>query len=332
VALSRCRTFGGIVLSTPISVSGIKSDATVLNYSITARQNEPGPVKLLESKYLFQQELVYELFDFNLTRYRFDSLIGLVNENSKILDDALIRNLPEKRVQVDADVFQIATKFKLQLNALMEPGLLPEENQKLQIRIKQASIYFIDMLKKHLTVFLEQISIETDNKAVKKLLSESVEKFQKEVFIRISCLENSQNGFTTIQYIKVKSKADVDFRPSSRQKTEEYIDFAKNMVHPELYQTIKKWRNNLADEFDIPTYMILPHKSLLELVKRLPTDLADLKAIKGIGPAKIKQYGPEILSMIKDYIIDNNIGSMQTEIPVREKKKRKRSNHVSQAD
>ena len=324
VALSRCRTFEGIVLSTPISGSGIKTDALVLNYSHEAHQNEPGPGKLLESKYLFQRELITELFDFKLIRYRFDNLIKLVREHLKSLDEAITGELQEKRSLCDADLFQISEKFKLQLESLMDPALLPEENPKLQNRVTQAAPYFAVTLKKHLKSFLELINLETDNKATRKVLTDSLEKLQKDVFIKSSCLENSQQGFDTISYIKMKSRADVDFHPTSRQKTQDYLEFAKSIVHPELYIAIKRWRNNLADEFDLPAYMILPQKSIAELLKKLPTTIPALKTIKGIGPAKIKQYGGDIIALINDYCIDKKIVAEQTEIPVARKKVRKR--------
>ncbi|MEI7662047.1 MAG: AAA family ATPase, partial [Bacteroidota bacterium] len=139
VALSRCRTFEGIVLSSPISVSGIKTDALVQHYSSNARQQEPGPEKLFESKHQFQKELVFELFDFRPTRYRFDNLAKLVKEHANILDGALVTELEEKRALCDAEIFQVADKFKVQLERLMEPGVLPEENTALQERVGQAS-------------------------------------------------------------------------------------------------------------------------------------------------------------------------------------------------
>ena len=329
VALSRCRTLNGIVLSTPISVSGIKTDALVLNYSHEAQQKEPGPDKLFESKYLFQKDLFFEIFDFKLIKYRFDSLLKIANENSKILDASLISDIQAQRNQCEGLLFQIAEKFKLQLAKLISADVLPEENPGLQERTKQATAYFTANLKTHLLVFLEKINFDTDNKAIRKLLTESLEKLQKEVFIRLACLENCQSGFETISYIKIRSNAEVDFRPSAKQKTQSQQQYSKNITHPELYMELRKWRDNLADENNIPTYLVLPQKSILELAKKLPTTLSELITIKGIGQAKVKQFGNEIIAIIKEFCSENNIQPPQIEIPVIGKKEKINSGKLS---
>ena len=301
VALSRCRTFNGIVLSTPISVAGIKTDALVLGYSREAQQKEPGADYLFASKHAYQTELVFELFNFNGTRYRFDNLLKLARENSKILDAAVVAEVQAKRSLCDTGLFQIAEKFKVQLQNLMQATTMPEENPALQERTKQAAAYFSSHLKTHLALFLEMITFETDNKAVRKLLAEALEKLQKEVFIKVSCLENCKNGFETISYIKIRSNAEVDFHPAAAQKTPSQPQHSKSITHPELYKALRQWRDNLADKSNIPVYMVLPQKSLLEVMKKLPKNISELKAIKGIGKVKIKQFGDEIIGIIKKH-------------------------------
>ncbi|MCX6304939.1 MAG: HRDC domain-containing protein [Bacteroidetes bacterium] len=329
VALSRCRTFTGIVLSTPIAVSGIKTDALVLNYSHEAQQQEPGPGELFESKFLYQKDLFFELFDFKLTRYRFETLLKLVRENPNILDPSLITNLLAMKNQCDATLFEVAEKFKVQLSNLMKPLVLPENNDDLQERTRQAVRYFSTTIKTHLSGSLGNLAIDTDNKAVKKLLTEAAEKLQKEVFIRLSCLENCKLGFETISYIKMRSNADVDFRPSVQQKTQFQQQSSKSIPHPELYAELRKWRDNLADERDIPKYMVLPQKSMLDLMQKLPATLPELKTIKGIGQAKINQFGEEIITIINTFCSDHDIVPAQIEIPAVEKKAKVNSGKLS---
>ncbi len=329
VALSRCRTFEGIVLSTPIAGSGIKTDSLVLNYSHDAQQNEPGPGKLFTSKFQFQKELMTELFDFKLIKYRFDHLFRLVKENHTILDPALAGDLQAKRDLCETEIFQVSEKFRPQMEKMMDPAVLPEDNEALQNRAKQAASYFSDNLAKHLKTFLEEMNLDTDNQAVRKTLNDSHEKFQKEVFVKQACLGIYNKRFDTISYIRAKSAAEVDFRPTSRQKTQDYIQFSKSIPHPDLYHAIRKWRNSLAEEFSIPAYMILPQKSLMELVNKLPVTLPALKNVKGIGQAKIKQYGSEIIAMVKEFCADNLIAIAQTELPVAVKKAKVNSARVS---
>jgi hypothetical protein len=329
VALSRCRTFSGIVLSTPIAASGIKTDAAVLSYSNEARQNQPGPGNLSECKHNFQKELVTELFDFRRIRYRLENLLKLVNENSNIPGQATVQEIKTKRNDCETGLFQPAEKFKLQLANLFLSPLLPEENEGLQERIRQASAYFCTTIKTHLSTFLEKLNPDTDNKALRKLLNETREKFEKEIFIKLSCLENCKDGFETISYIRTRANAELDFRPSARQKAHPGTRQPESIIHPELYADLRRWRNNLADQDNIPAYMILPQKSIIDLMHKLPTTLPGLKAIKGIGQAKIKQFGVEIVDIISRFCTENEIIPPQVEIPAVEKRIKVSSGKIS---
>ncbi|MFZ4521912.1 MAG: HRDC domain-containing protein [Bacteroidales bacterium] len=329
VALSRCRTFEGIVLSTPISVSGIKTDSLVMNFSSDSQRNEPGPEKLFDSKYLFQKDLLFELFDFNAIKYRLESLGKLCQEQSNILDSASVAETELKRSQCEVSLFRVAEKFKTQLSGFMASGVLPEENPELQTRVKQAVLYFSRNITSLFSGFPEKLNLDTDNKIIGKLLSESAEKLQHEVFIRQRCLENSKDGFKTISYLKTRSNADLDFVQSISKKSRPAQQSAAGMTHPELYSTLRQWRKNLADEQNIPVYMVLPQKSMMELMEKLPATLCGLKQIKGIGPAKIRQFGEAILSIIKNYCIEYDITQDHTQTVSPAKKVKSNSGALS---
>lgn len=322
VALSRCRTFEGIVLSTPISLSGIKTDSLVLNYSENTRQNEPGPGKLNEAKKHFQQELIFELFDYKLIRYRFDTLLKLTKEHSNILETSVINDIQAKRIEFDKEILLVSEKFRQQLTHMMQGEKLPEDNSELQQRIVKAAAYFMATTKTHLSEFIDNLQLDTDNKAIKKILTEVLEKFQKDVFIKLQCLEKCAGGFETIAYLRKRSDAEVDFRPSLKQKAKTSARLSKNIQHPDLYIELKQWRDNLAEENNVPVYHILPQKTILELLNKLPTTLPELKTIKGMGQIKVKQFGDDIIGLIKEYCIYHDITPEPIQITENEKKEK----------
>ena len=200
--------------------------------------------------------------------------------------------------------------------------MLPEENPELQQRTKQAALYFISNLKDPLSVNLGKLNLDTDNKALRKLLSESFEKLQLEIFIKLSCLENCQNGLDTISYLKTRADASLDFRPHGRQKAQHQQQYSKTIIHPVLFTELKRWRDDLADEMNIPKYRVLPQKSMLELMNKLPVTLEGLTRVKGIGKLKMKQFGLEIISIISTYCADHDIIPSQTEIAVAKRDKK----------
>ena len=71
--------------------------------------------------------------------------------------------------------------------------------------------------------------------------------------------------------------------------------------HPILNKQLVDWRKEKGKELDKPLYHILSTKSLIEILHTLPKDKNSLKAVKGIGPKKLKEFGDEILKIIALY-------------------------------
>ena len=49
-----------------------------------------------------------------------------------------------------------------------------------------------------------------------------------------------------------------------------------------------------------PAYTVFDDKTLASIAQQLPGTLAELAQIKGIGPAKLEQYGDAVLSVIEE--------------------------------
>ena len=66
----------------------------------------------------------------------------------------------------------------------------------------------------------------------------------------------------------------------------------------ELFQALRGLRRQLADARGVPAYVILSDATLLEIARRRPTSEDELRAISGIGPKKLAQYGEILLRAI----------------------------------
>jgi ATP-dependent DNA helicase RecQ len=67
---------------------------------------------------------------------------------------------------------------------------------------------------------------------------------------------------------------------------------------PGLLEALRHWRRDTADRLQSPAYTVL-HTTSLELIARAkPTSPDELERIKGIGPAKLEQYGETILQLV----------------------------------
>jgi uncharacterized protein YpbB len=60
--------------------------------------------------------------------------------------------------------------------------------------------------------------------------------------------------------------------------------------------------------------MVLPQKTLYELVHKLPVTVKELKEIAGFGKKKVHKYGAEIISIIRNYLQINHLDKIETDI------------------
>jgi hypothetical protein len=95
---------------------------------------------------------------------------------------------------------------------------------------------------------------------------------------------------------------------------------AANIPHPELYKSLRQWRDSLAEEWGVPVYLVLAQKSILELIQSLPSNLLELEGIKGLGKTRIKQYGQQIIEIIDNYCENHEVERQAMVIPFTEKK------------
>ena len=68
----------------------------------------------------------------------------------------------------------------------------------------------------------------------------------------------------------------------------------------DLYEELRRFRNKLAEERKIPPYLIFSNETLMELAERMPQTLDEFKDIKGVGPAKFKDYADLFLEKMKN--------------------------------
>lgn len=319
VALSRCKSFEGMVLRSPISFNSVKTDGTVSEYTRNAKNNEPGEQQLIESRKSFQQTLLFELFDFNPIKGYFFQVRKIAEDHHNILDPKIIDDLKSIRDNSEKDIYEVSENFKKQLNSYLTDLSLPEDNQELQERVKKASSYFINKVESVFIEPLKKLNTDCDNKAVRTSLMDALDNLQKEITVKKALMKICLNGFSTSQYLQTKSNAEIDHVPA-KASVKESGKVAANILHPELYKSLREWRDSLAEEWGVPVYLVLAQKSILELLQSLPSNLLELESIKGLGKTRIKQYGQQIIEIINNYCENNEVERQAMVIPFTEKK------------
>ncbi|MBI2284241.1 MAG: DNA helicase RecQ [Bacteroidetes bacterium] len=88
-----------------------------------------------------------------------------------------------------------------------------------------------------------------------------------------------------------------------------------------LFEELKKLRNRIAHEENVPAYLIFSDSSLLDLATYLPVTQTDLPKISGFGAFKIEKYGEAFLEKVQDYCSEHKIASrMELKQPAKTKR------------
>ncbi len=74
-----------------------------------------------------------------------------------------------------------------------------------------------------------------------------------------------------------------------------------------LFQLLRKLRKFLADEAQVPPYVVFPDKTLIEMATSFPQSMESLEKIHGVGKMKLENYGPVFLDEIKAYCRERGI-------------------------
>jgi DNA helicase II / ATP-dependent DNA helicase PcrA len=65
-----------------------------------------------------------------------------------------------------------------------------------------------------------------------------------------------------------------------------------------VFKALKTWRRERAKDDGIPAFVVFHDKTLEEIARRRPGDLAALGAVSGVGPAKLERYGGDVLDTL----------------------------------
>jgi ATP-dependent DNA helicase RecQ len=68
-----------------------------------------------------------------------------------------------------------------------------------------------------------------------------------------------------------------------------------------LFELLRTERRTIADAEGVPAYVVLPDRTLWELVASKPRTTDELLAVNGIGPVKVEKYGAAFLALLAEH-------------------------------
>ena len=78
-----------------------------------------------------------------------------------------------------------------------------------------------------------------------------------------------------------------------KDNVETSMDLSKDVI-----TRLKEWRRHLSKEQDVPAYIIMPDRTLIDIAQKMPLKSDELEEVHGLGPARIMKYGEEILKVV----------------------------------
>jgi hypothetical protein len=182
----------------------------------------------------------------------------------------------------------------------------PDENIPLKERIVKGASHFIGEFEGLINV-LQTSTISTDNKLQAKDFNDALKELftqfaQKKFLLQIINgpvdpeVWHKQKGAFIVPSFFVNSYAGS-------------ASIAVETPHPQLYQQLKKVRDNICAQRNTPIYLVAASKTLVEMSCYLPHNQEELEMINGFGKTKAEKYGKEFLSIIRAYCEEQGLVS-----------------------
>lgn len=236
VALSRCRSLEGLVLSSPLNTRSIITDSRVgdfVHYAIVHSQTAQQYLPMQKFEYFCT--LLNELFSFDTLLRDFDHLKRVACTNLPASQETYLNMLHYVRQVIDADIIEVARKFKIQYGRILsEAGTDYGSSEVLQQRIASAAAYFEQKTTEIVCPLLDATQVVTNglkNKATAKQMTIAYDALRLSCDIKAGTLkEAKEKGFEIHSYISSKAKSSInDERKRRVSRTRTMEDFREYM-------------------------------------------------------------------------------------------------------
>ena len=182
--------------------------------------------------------------------------------------------LKENLVQADSSLW-----FE-DINLINETDNETDDNIKKEFCVKMLIPDSKSMITDYLITEIEKKSLEGDNEKPKKKTSPK------------SKINKLVNGFDFQEEYGKKA--------FSQELMDDGLQEKYNLTHLPLYNNLIQYRTSEAKRLKVAPYRIFTNQSLEEIVKFKPINDNLLKNIHGIGDAKIRDYGKDIIKIVKE--------------------------------
>ena len=316
VALSRCRSLEGLILTSLFSESALILDQEVANFTQQFEQERPTAIMLEKAQEEYVYQLLFELFDFVPIKQALANLLHQLYEHEAIIIGIKFDDIRNMSSDFELDVLVVNDRFHTQIKTLLQSTVTVEKNNPLQDRVKKAIPYFVDKIETIILSVLKTSQFETDNQTVRKTLDEQILQLRELAWTKMNCLKSCTEGFNIQQYVTARTNAISMFEQEiNKERAQSHITKV-SMTHQDLYLQLRAWRNAKAVDLGVEPHAILRQTSMERICSTLPSTKKDLGIIKGVGAKRMRQFGDELLEIMIEYL---KMKGLMTKVDLNEK-------------
>jgi hypothetical protein len=306
VALSRCKSLDGMVLSAPIEARAIIADERVESY--ISRQEEEARKsieQLPQLKEEYYRHLLLELFDFHDIFYKEEHLLRLMTEFFYHSHTDITELHKRVLSNLSAQIMSVSEKWLQKIRQMQQEQLHGDEFLE---RVKRSAVYFEDSIG---TVFGNSLNlaadIKTGNKQAMSRFTDSLTETRQAVLSRRYLLARiAEQGFSIATYLHEKQYSMLDAidegtiktkrerKPKKEKPKKEPKEKTWNITYQMFRQGLKP--EEIARERNLTVGTIVGHLARfiptgeITLSNLIPQEHQDaiLKVIQTIGTGESK--------------------------------------------
>ena len=320
VALSRCTSLDGLVLTSRIRSGSLSADPRITRFAAQRADIDRLHAALLASSAAYSREVLMETFDFR----------QIITQLTTALDD--LRSQPAfeaeaipwfeaRRMQFEG-MQQTAVKFQEWLSAGFSVG--EPDYVAIAARIRSASGYFVKLCDEQLEQ-ARDCGVRTGNRMHAKILNDRIRPLFTAISLKRWLLDASTGIPDADEFHERRRTFRATafnfnaFRATGNLAGAEPGDLS----HPRLYGELRARRDHIAFVGKLPVYMVANARTLEQLCRFLPTTTADLERITGFGANRAERFGTEFLEIIAAYCQLHGLASAMHELPETSRRRRK---------
>ncbi len=307
VALSRCTSLEGLVLTSPINHQFLGTYEALREWQEMNYHEKKLPKVFAESRKKNIRRILLHIFTWTDWEEELQTLDKLLHDDVALSSD--ITSWMNTLIDSVKTLSAVAEKFKKQITDIIVSTDSDdiEQNELLQKRIKEAAQYFSNEIQKWRLLLADHPIVKDTRKAAVAIdgIINDINMLVHDILFQ---LEICKNGFSLNEYVqrrhqKAKCEPIRSVYPQNKIKGSDQEETA----HKELYYRLSALRNSIAQKQQMRFYLVFNNAAIKNVCLSLPCTIEDLEHVKGFRKAKIEKYGEEIIKIVHGYCKEKNI-------------------------